>query len=564
MSTDRHSGFSGLFTPDRGLVVSAILFGLFANLLLLTGPVFMLQVYDRVLASRSVETLVALFALVSLLMFLYGLLEYARRRTMAAAAARLMTRLHPPVVRAALRPGAGAPPLAQALKHLESLHRHLSTPSALALHDLPWAPLFTAGIFLFHPLLGWLAVAGGALLLLAAGLNHRLARKGRAQAHAARAELAALVARAGGPDGAAALPGMAASLSRQLQGGLARSLRLGHRAGGMSEGFASFSRALRYFLQSAMLALGAALALRDEISAGAIIAASVLMGRALSPIEQLSLHWPVLRKATLARRALGKLLADTTPRSTPPALPAPAGRLAVSGVSMRYRKGLEPALEEVGFEVEPGTALGVLGPSGSGKTTLAKLLAGVLAPCCGKVLLDGMPLASHPPEALARRLGYLPQRPVWFGGTIARNIAATAPAPGPEAVVLAARRAGIHADILRLPEGYNTPLDTTGSPLPDGFLQRLALARALYGAPVLLVLDEPGAGLDFKGIQALNAVIRAHKAARGTVVVMSHQPAVLSECDDFLLLERGRVARRGPLQEVVGTAGPPPAEAAGR
>ncbi len=563
MNTGRHSGLSGRFSPDRGLVASAILFGLFANLLLLTGPVFMLQVYDRVLASRSVETLVALFALVSLLLLLYGLLEYARRRTMATAAARLLARLHPAVIRAALRPGAGRAPLAQALKHLENLHRHLSTPSALALHDLPWAPLFTAGIFLFHPLLGWLAVAGGALLLLAAVLNHRLARKGGAQAQAARAELAALLARADGPDGAAALPGMAASLSGQLQDGLARSLRLGHRTGSLSEGFASFSRALRYFLQSAMLALGAALALRDEISAGAIIAASVLMGRALSPIEQLALHWPVLRKATDARKALSRLLADTAPENTPPALPEPAGRVAASRLSLRYPEGPEPALEGVGFEVKPGTALGVLGPSGCGKTTLAKLLAGVLAPSRGELLLDGMSLARLPPQALARRVGYLPQRSVWLSGTIARNIAAAAPAPGPEAVVLAARRAGVHADILRLPEGYNTPLDTAGAPLPAGFLQRLALARALYGTPVLLVLDEPGAGLDFEGIQALNAVIRAHKAARGTAVVMSHQPAVLSECDDFLLLERGRVARRGPLQEVVGTAAPSTAGAAG-
>jgi ATP-binding cassette subfamily C protein len=541
-------------------VASAVLFGLFANLLLFTGPVFMLQVYDRVLATRSMETLVALFALVTLLLLLYGLLEHARRRTMAAAAARLLARLHPPVVRAALRPGAAGPPLPQVLKHLESLHRHLSTPSALALHDLPWVPLFIAGIFLFHPLLGWLAVAGGALLVLAAGLSHRLTRRGGAQAGAARAEVAALAARA---EEASALPGLSASLSEALQAGLARGLRLGHRAGGTSEGLASFSRALRHFLQSAMLALGAALALRGEISAGAIIAASVLMGRALSPIEQIILHWPILREARAARKALGRLLAAAGPETAPLALPEPAGRLSASGLSLRYREGAEPALQDVGFEVKPGTALGVLGHSGSGKTTLARLLSGGLAPSGGKLLLDGMALAGYPPQELAQRVGCLPQRPVWLNGTIARNIAAMAPAPAPKEVVLAARRAGIHADILRLPAGYNTPLGNSGAPLPGGFLQRLALARALYRAPALLVLDEPGAGLDFEGIQALNAVIRAHKAARGTVVVMSQQPAVLSECDDFLLLHHGRIARRGPLHEVVAAPAAPAAKARG-
>jgi ATP-binding cassette subfamily C protein len=539
----------------RGLVWAAALFSVFVNLLMLTGPIYMLQVYDRVLGSRSEATLVALTLIVVYLYGMMALLDFARGRLMTRAAARVRMALEGRVFRAVLRRSAvlGEPAAAQpgGLRDLDAVWRMVGSPALAALFDLPWTPIFLAGIFLFHPWLGWLAVAGGAILLVFTFANQTLTRQPVAEA--ARAGEAA--DRMGEQLRAEAETVQSLGMMGAV---FARWEALRHRAmeaalAGTDRGgvFGTTSRAMRLFLQSAMLGLGAFLVLRAELSAGAMIAASILMGRGLAPIEQAIGGWEAIHRGRQGWRALARLLSDVPPEAQRTAMPVPAARLVADNLSVVPPGEKIATLRMVSFTLEPGQALGVIGTSGSGKTTLARAITGVWGAAAGRLRLGGVPVEQYAPDRLGQLIGYLPQRVTLFDGTIAENIARFAPDARDEDIIRAAQAAAAHEMIVTFPDGYDTRVTAAGGRLSGGQIQRIGLARALYGDPVLLVLDEPNANLDNDGSIALNEAIRAAKAAGRAVMIMAHRPAAIRECDLIMILEGGMRRAFGPRDEVL-------------
>jgi ATP-binding cassette subfamily C protein len=536
----------------RGLAFSALFFSIFTNLLMLTGPLFMLQVYDRVLGSRSEETLVALFGLVGVLYFFYWLLEFARGRVMARAGARFQAAFNAPVFRAvleraALRKGT----VRGTVQDLETLRNLFSAPVLLAVLDLPWTPLFLVGIFVFHPLLGWLAMAGGGLLITIALLNQVLTN--RKTVEGAKVSLAAQRFSRQVEDGGDLVwaQGMGPAMRDRWLGLQDDAISQSLRANDWTGTFSSFTKAFRFFLQSAMLAVGAWLVLSDQITAGAMIAASILLGRALAPIEISISQWSLVQRASSGWRDLKALLTELPEQEQPTELPQPAARLDVQGVSVVVRRGDKPVLRNISFELAPGEALGIIGRSGSGKTTLARVITGLVRPATGEVRLAGATLDQYGPDRLGRFIGYLPQEVRLFEGTIAENIAQMALEPDAGRVVEAAQKAHVHETILSLPQGYDTRIGQADAQLSGGQKQRLALARALYNDPVVLVLDEPNSALDAEGSEALNAAVGAMKDAGKAVVIMTHRPTAISACDKLLVLEQGQVSGYGPRDDII-------------
>jgi len=537
---------------SRGLFFSALFFSVFSNLLMLTGPLFMLQVYDRVLASRSEETLVALFALVAVLYLFYWLLEYARGRVMARAGARLQSAMNAPVFhailqRAALRRGTAR----GSLQDLETIRNLFSSPVLLALFDLPWTPVFLVAIFIFHPLLGWLAVAGGGLLIAVAILNQLLTS--RKTSEGGRLSMAANQFSRQAEEGGDVIwaQGMGTVMTDRWLRMNEQAVEQSLRANDWTGSFTSFTKAFRFFLQSAMLALGAWLVLQNAITAGAMIAASILLGRALAPVELGISQWSLVQRARFGWRDLKALLAESPDPPALTELPAPVARLTVSGLSVIIRRGEKPVLNSVSLELAPGEALGVIGRSGSGKTTLARVITGLIEPVAGEVRLAGATLDQYGPDRLGHYLGYLPQDVRLFDGTVAENIAQMEPSPDASKVVAAAQKARVHDIILKLTEGYDTRIGVADAQLSGGQKQRLALARALYNDPVLLILDEPNSALDAEGSEALNTVVKAMKADGKGVLIMTHRPTAISACDKLLVLENGKVAAYGPRDEII-------------
>lgn len=534
-----------------GLVAAAVFFSVFSNLLMLTGPLFMLQVYDRVLVSRSEETLAALFALVAALYLFYWLLEFSRGRVMGRVAARFYEALHARVFRAGLDRAARGRSGLPALHDLEAVRTCLGSPVLLALFDIPWTAVFLTAIFLFHPLLGWLAVSGGGLLIVTALLNQRLTARRNAEAHRLSLEALSFARQAEAGAELIAAQSMAPAMTRRWSAIQDAYLEDAARTGDWAGAFGSFTRAFRFFLQSAVLAAGAWLVLQGEITAGAMIAASILLGRALGPIEVGVSQWSLVQRARAGWRNLGALLADTPAPATPTELPAPRPRLEVKAVTVMPQPGKPPVLQQISFALKEGQALGVIGRSGAGKSTLARVITGLVTPQAGEVRLDGATLAQHGPDRLGRYVGVLPQDVRFFDGTVAENIAHMAENPDAEKVVAAARKAHIHDIVLKLPQGYDTRLGASDSLLSGGQKQRLALARALYGDPVLLVLDEPNSALDADGSEALNAAVTEAKADGRAVVIMTHRPTAISTCDTLLVLDGGRVTAQGPRDEII-------------
>ena len=551
---------------SQRLFLSIALFSAFVNLLMLTGPLFMLQVYDRVLTSRSEATLVALVLIVAFLFLMMGLLDHFRARVLARAGARFQARLDPRVLgailtRAARSPQARSAP-ATGLADLEAMQRFASGSGPFAFFDAPWTPIFLFVLFAFHWLLGALAVFSGLLLVLLALFNS--ARTARLQAGADEASAHAFhfvgQVRAGGETvrglgmRRAAVGRAGALRNAALAGTLAASDRGG--------AFAAASKTLRLFLQSMMLGLGAWLAIQGEVTPGIMIAASILLGRALAPIDQAVAQWPTFQRALQGRRSLAQFLRDTTEERERTPLPVPKASLEVENLVVAAPGARVPAVRGVSFQLKPGRAIGIAGPSASGKSTLAKALAGVWPPVSGRAMLGGASLDQYGEDALARHLGWLPQEVVLFEGTVAENIARLAPEPDPEAVVEAAMRAGAHEMILALPGGYDFQVAAGGAALSGGQRQRIALARAFYGDPAVVVLDEPDAHLDAAGAEALNRAIAELKARHGAAVIVAHRPGTFAECDTVLLMENGQARPAGGLLPAPG-GHPRPQRAAG-
>ena len=539
---------------SRGLIAAAIVFSIFVNLLMLTGPLYMLQVYDRVLGSRSEPTLVALSILVVFLFLCMGLLDHARSRILARVGARLQDRLDRRVFEASLARAALSPDDSVAVaaqRDLESLQRFWASPIVTALIDMPWTPVFLAAIFVFHPMLGWLAVGGGAVLVAVTLTNQRMSKAPTLRAAALTMESERLSDRLKSEAEILRALGMAQSAFQRWQATRATALSAAIGSADIGGAFNTATRTLRLFLQSAILGLGAWLVLRGEMTAGAMIAGSILMGRALAPIEQAIGQWPILTRAREAQDRLAFLLSQHPPEPARTPLPRPRALLDVESLTIVPAGASAPVLRGVSFQLQPGQALGIIGPSGAGKSTLGRALIGALRPAAGKVRLDGAVLEHYDAEALGSYIGYLPQSVTLFDATITDNIARLSAQPDAAKVVSAAQSAAAHEMILRLPAGYDTPAMATGGRLSGGQIQRVGLARALYGDPVLLVLDEPNSNLDNEGSVALNTTIRRIKAAGGSVIVIAHRPAAIQECDLLLMLEDGQRRAFGPRDEVL-------------
>ncbi|MEZ5913910.1 MAG: type I secretion system permease/ATPase [Paracoccaceae bacterium] len=539
---------------SRGLILAVFLFSVFVNLLMLTGPLYMLQVYDRVLTSRSVETLVALSVLVTGLFFLMAVLDFARGRVLARVGARFQSELDRRIFEATLRRSTHPQDQARAvaaLRDLDSVQAFLASPLLLALMDMPWTPFFVWAIFLFHPMLGWLAVAGAGILVILALLNQFLtSRKVRdAQLSLQGAHAFAEQARMGGE--VVLSQGMRGTMRVRWFQRRIEALKRNLGATDWTGGLTSITKTFRMYLQSAMLGLGAYYVLQGDMTGGSMIAGTILLGRALAPIEQAMGQWAVLQRSRAGWKNLADYLAQVPPEPRRTELPVPEARLSVQGVTVVPPGGKVPVLRAMNFVLEPGQALGVIGRSGSGKSTLARTLLGYWAPAAGEVRLGGATLDQYDPERLGMHIGYLPQSVTLFSGTVAENIARMATNPDSAAVVAAAKRSNAHDMITQLPEGYDTYLNGNENQLSGGQRQRIALARALYGNPVLLILDEPNSALDADGSEALNLAVREFKAAGNAVIIMTHRPIAIAECDTLMVVENGAIASMGPRDEVM-------------
>lgn len=538
---------------SRALYWTVGVFSLFANLLMLTGPLYMLQVYDRVLGSRSEETLVALSLLVVFLFAVMGLLDYARGRIMARVGARFQADLDRRVFDAVVRKSAVAPDMRtqSGLADLEAIQRLLTSPVLMSFFDLPWTPIFIATIFVFHPMLGWMALGGAAVLILIALANQILSRRPQLRAGQAGQVAGAMSDQLRIEAEMVQAMGMRGAAFDRWQQARGAALTEQIKASDVGGGFTSLTKTLRLFLQSAMLGLGAYLVLRGEMTPGAMIAGSILLGRALAPIESMLAQWPVVQRATKGWDALSDLLGAVAVEQARTSLPKPSAHLVAKALSVVAPGEKGAALRGLNFDLPPGKAMGVIGPSGAGKSTLARCLTGVWRPAAGSIRLDSAALEQYDPDVLGQYIGYLPQNVQLFNGTIAENIARLALPPDATKVVAAAQKADAHQMILALPDGYDTRINAGQNRLSGGQIQRIGLARAFYDDPVLLVLDEPNSNLDNDGTQALNQAIRGAKADGRSVIIMAHRPAAIQECDLLLVLDNGACAAFGPKDDVM-------------
>lgn len=557
MTTSDHPGRQELrnaWRRGRVLFFWAFVFSVFVNLLMLTGPLYMLQVYDRVLTTRSVETLAALSALVVVLYLLMAVLDYSRGRVMARIGARFQTHLDARLFDIVLRRSNDTRARmanTAALRDLDSLQALFLSPVLLAIMDMPWTPIFIAAIFMFHPLLGWLAVTGSAVIIVLTLVNQIMTAHRIRIAQIATNQTHSFADMTQNASEIVLGQGMRANMLRRYKRlrNHAQALKIG--ANDWTGAFASFIKSFRLFLQSAILGLGAFFVIRNELTPGAMIACSILLGRALAPIEQAMTNWPVLQRARAGRKSLIALLADMPPMTPRTRLPVPDASVTAIGVAAIPPGATRPTVRDVTFQIKPGQVLGVVGRSGSGKSSLARALTGVWPIAAGEVRLGGATLDQYDAEQLGQHIGYLPQSVELFAGTIAENIRRMAVDEDSNGVIEAAKRANAHRMIMSLPNGYDTVLDGNNNLLSGGQRQRVGLARALYGDPVLLVLDEPNSMLDADGADALNRTVRGFKRRGKSAIIMTHRPQAISECDLLMMLDDGAVAAFGSRSDVL-------------
>ena len=541
-------------SESRTLYWMVAIFSFFVNMLMLTGPLYMLNVYDRVLGSRSLETLIALSVLVAFLYGCMGILDFVRGRVMGRIGARFQAQMDRRVFSAALKATTlnRAPrEAATGLRDLEAVQRLITSPALMALFDLPWSPLFFLGIFVFHPLMGALALVGAVVLIFVAVMNQATTRTPLERANATSFASETLGAQIRSESEMVHSLGMRGAAFDRWQIARGASLDATIGAADAAGTFTALTKAFRLFLQSAMLGLGAYLVLREELTPGAMIAGSILLWRGLAPIEMIVSQWAVFQKGREGWGRLSVLLGNIPVEKTRTNLPKPAARLVADQVTMLPPGGQQATLRMISFSVEPGQAVGIIGTSGAGKSTLARALTGVWKPAGGKIRLDGAALDQYDPDVLGQHIGYLPQRVQLFDGTIRENIARMSLSPDDAMVVTAAKKADAHEMILKLPDGYDTRVTATGGQLSGGQIQRVGLARAMYGDPVVLVLDEPNSNLDNSGSAALNKAVQQQKAAGGIVFVMAHRPDAIFHCDTLLVLENGTKRAYGPKDDVL-------------
>lgn len=555
------------FRACRVHFVWAAVFSALVNILYLAPTIYMMQVYDRVVPTGGMVTLTLITAVVVFALGTLAGLDWLRTRLLVRAGLRLDRKLSSKVMSRVVDLQSRHP-ATQAMREFDHVRSAVSGQGALAIFDVPWTPLYLICCFLLHPWLGVLTLVGTIVLFGLAVLNERDSRPRLKRAiHSSNAAYAAQEGVVGQTEVVRALGMKRSSIARQIAQREAATEQYADAqfTGGKYTGAIKF---LRLVLQSLSLGLGAYLAVKSEISPGAIIATSVLLSRTVAPIELLVGAWPSLTQAVASWKTLTDLFADTAGVDRPrTALPAPVGKLAVEQVSVRFPDTEAPQLRGVSLTLEPGQTLGIVGPSGSGKTTLARVIAGALTPTTGAIRIDGADYAARDSDDLARHIGYLPQNPSLFAGSIKDNISrfgssvGVSPAEIDARAVAAAQAAGAHDMILRLPRAYDTVLGPFGAGVSAGQAQRIALARALYGDPALLVLDEPNSNLDGDGETALMSAILSAASRGAAVVIVAHRAGVLSRVDRLLMLRDGTVQQEGPREEVLAKVRANPAPA---
>ncbi len=504
------------------------------NLLYLTGSIFMLEIYDRVLPSRSIPTLV-------------GLVILAVFET---------------VVRLPLMVGGRNEGL-QPLRDLDNVRSFLSSMGPGAFFDLPWLPFYLAICFAFHVMIGLTALVGAIILVALTIATEFMSREPAREAMGLAARRNDLAATSRRNAEVLVAMGMSGRLTRRWSEANEKYLAGNQRASDVAGGLGAIAKVMRMTLQSAVLAVGAYLVIHQEATAGIIIAGSILSARALAPVDLAIAHWKGFVAARQSWHRLNRLLVSLPAQSAPTQLQDPSQRLSVEAVSIVPPGDQKVIVQEVTFALEAGSGLGVIGPSGSGKSSLVRALVGVWQPVRGKVRLDGAALDQWSSDALGRHVGYLPQDVELFAGSVAQNICRFDPEAGSAAIIAAAKEAGVHEMIIKMRDGYDTQIGEQGTALSAGQAQRVALARALYGDPFLIVLDEPNSNLDTEGDEALTRAVRSARERGAVVVVVAHRPIGIEAVDQLLVLRDGRMQAFGPKEQVLGqvlqrVAPPPP------
>jgi PrtD family type I secretion system ABC transporter len=525
------------------------------NLLYLTGSIFMLEVYDRVLPSRSIPTLVGLVILAGGLYIAQGALDLIRGRILVRIGTSLdealNARVFETVVRLPLMVGGRNEGL-QPLRDLDNVRSFLSSMGPGAFFDLPWLPFYLAICFAFHVMIGLTALVGAIILVTLTVATEFMSRAPAREAMGLAARRNDLAATSRRNAEVLVAMGMSGRLTRRWSAANEKYLAGNQHASDVAGGLGAIAKVMRMTLQSAVLAVGAYLVIHQEATAGIIIAGSILSARALAPVDLAIAHWKSFVAARQSWHRLNRLLESLPAQSAPTQLQDPSKRLSVEGVSIVPPGDQRVIVQDVTFALEAGSGLGVIGPSGSGKSSLVRALVGVWQPVRGKVRLDGAALDQWSSDALGRHLGYLPQDVELFAGSVAQNICRFDPEAGSAAIIAAAKEAGVHEMIIKMRDGYDTQIGEQGAALSAGQAQRVALARALYGDPFLIVLDEPNSNLDTEGDEALTRAVRSARERGAIVVVVAHRPIGIEAVDQVLVLRDGRMQAFGPKDQVLG------------
>lgn len=549
MSDVRTSLLGQALFRSRKLFITVGVFSFFINLAMLNGPLFMLQVYDRVLTSQSQDTLIFLTILAVGVLVFQSMLEVTRSDLLIRAGAKLDSELSAETFGLSLDAHNKVMSSAQGLRDLDAVRGFLSGPGLIALFDAPWTPIFLLLVFVIHPALGALALCGALVILAITYLNELATRKALAEATTAHRDSEYFVGTLHNNSESARAMGIADNVRVRWQEHHDASLAWQALASDRGTRLNTAAKMSRQALQIFSLALGAWLALNNEISAGAIVASSIIMGRALQPIEAAIGQWKAFVHARQAYTRLSSALkADAPGQRTK--LPAPEGAFKLEEVWMRFEGVKDPILRNVSFELAPGDTLGIIGPTGTGKSTLARLMIGAWKPTTGSVRLDGVEVSDWPAGEIGPHVGYLAQDVELLDGTVAENISRYG-AHDSTAIVEAAKTAGAHNFILTLPNGYDTVIGDRGKLLSGGQRQRIALARAIYGDTRVVVLDEPNANLDANGEAELRRAVEILKKQGRTVVVVTHRPGILPAVDKIAVLRSGEVVSFGPRDEVL-------------
>ena len=543
---------SAALVAARRLLAHAGLLSFFVNILMLTGPLYMLQIYDRVLSSRSYETLAVITILTLGLFATMAVLDFTRGALLSRAGdefeGKIKAATFDRTIDASL---AGVPSAGQSLRDLRQIRQFVGSPALTAVFDAPWTPLFLAIVFMMHWLLGLVAVAGLIVLLTLALINERTSRSANASAQSMAAQADKLAVATLRNAAAVEAMGMRAILKKRWLDVSEAANDFNVHATDRIGGLTAATKAARLFLQSAILGTGAYLAINGVVTPGVMIAASIITGRALAPIEIITGQWRNFALAATAYKRLSVFIRDASARPVRTSLPPPKGAIAADRLYCQPGNAKKPVLKGVSFALEAGEALGIIGPSAAGKSTLARALVGVERIVSGEVRLDGANMAHWDPDELGRHVGFLPQEVELFAGTAAENISRFADGPKAENIIAAAEAAGAHEMVLGFAEGYDTEIGENGQYLSAGQRQRLGLARALYENPALVVLDEPNANLDAEGDAALAKAVQGLKAKGATTVIVAHRPSAIAFVDKLLLLADGEVRAFGPRDEIL-------------